>query len=259
MITAAWKQLAAESRIDPVLDYGASCASPPVTPSTGLTPFAQAFWSVSHILHKLQCAEERELISAELDLLLWPATLPQSLFHIDQTMSSAESSILHVLHNSVALSFYTVQLGNPIVPVEANQGMLSFLAAIGCSCVKVWKRRGSELVRIWRNLYVGATASAMMHMASLSKNFDCPLSRGVLVSFLLTLQAADIQIFTRAFLERLTESLGAPPMSNLYALQSHLAEGLCGSPFEQSDHEGRTVYWMFRDVRSMTLRGLAPT
>ena len=258
MITAAWKQLTAESRINPVLDDGASCASPLVTPPAGLTPFAQAFWSVSHILHKLQWAEERELISAELDLLLWPATLPPSLFHIDQTMSSAESSILHVLHNSVALSFYTVQLGNPSATVEANHGMLSFLAAIGCSCVKVWKRRGCELARIWRNLYVGATALAMRHMANLSKNFECPLSRGVLVSFLLTLQAADVQIFTRAFLERLTEALGAPPMSNLYALQNYLAEGSCGSPFEQSDREGRTVYWMFRDVRSMTLRGLAP-
>ena len=229
--------------------------SPRLLPPITLAPFPCAFFDLCQIFHQSQSARREDLPEIESGLLLWPATLPTSLAYIDRALSSIESSFLHVLHNAVCLRYYIARLQRCEMWLEPNQGMLSFLTTLGYSSVKVWERNRKNLIQSWGNLFIKSISSTLRDLKSAMQLYNCDLARGVLLSFLQSLEAVDLQLFGDTLLMELSEVLGLQPSQNLAEKQHLIRSGVYGTPFAQLDSEGTIIYWMFRDVRSMMLSG----
>ena len=222
----------------------------------GISILAQAMLTLSYHSDKLLYSEPTELLNAEFSMLLWPATLPPSLLYIDQNLSSIESSVLHIFHVSVLLQYYISSLQNPNAAfLEANLGLLTFIATMGFSCVKVWKIHGKALRTTSGGPLVSSITSSMLNIKTCMQDYECQLSRGVLVQFYLMIDDTDALVFGDLITD-IRRSLGLPASESLKISQGLLEEKAYGTPSEQTDQEGRLAYWMFRDVRSMTLRGM---
>lgn len=192
--------------------------------------------------------------AVEYHLLLWPAKNAPSLYYINRSLSSYDSSSIHVLYSSVCLYFYTSRLRDDYSDLEVNQGLLSFLANTSLSCCTVWKGKRRELVKSWGNLFLVSIRCAMECAAFQMRQYSCQLSRGVLISFFLSLVSADVSLLGQGFVGTLAADLGLSSSLSLEQQQGLLSSGEFGTKFEQSDREGRIIYWMFRDTRSMSLR-----
>lgn len=244
-----WKQFE-----DPSL-FNLRLPIPPLA-SPHRSPLMQAFFHLTRILYHLLRGDFKDILEFENELLLWPATLPPSLSFVNRAMSSSESCLLHVLHNAVAFWHYTSRLPDPKGLLEPNEAMLSFLATLGCSCVKTWKQHGRNFTETWGNIFVMSIATVMQQTCYLVQRFNCQNNKGVLIFFLLGLDVDGAAVFGEQLLSEVESAIGLPFALGLEARQDMLRGGLYGSPFEESDSTGATIYWMFRDMRSMTLRGL---
>lgn len=247
MILSAWR------RLD---DRGHTSHLPHLPVPRCLSPFAQSFFELSQLLHYSLRADLSDYVNLEYNLLLWPAKLAPSLYYVDRSMSSSSSSILQILYCAVSLKFYISRLEQKDHNLEANQGMLSFLANTSLSTVTVWKGKRKELAMAWGKLFLTAVRSAMECAKFQMQRFHCEQSKGVLISYFLTLEPADLVELGNSFVMELAASLDLPPTSSLEQQQNLLRSGNYGSVFEQSDREGFLIYWMFRDIRSMSLRAI---
>ena len=244
IITSAWKRL----------EENAPVNSTSTLPSpTSLPSFAQAFFGLSHILHESLSPKSTDLPHVESKLLLWPTALIPSLLYIHRSLSSPDSSILHVLHNALSTRYYVARLQRHELGLEPNHAVLSFLATLACSSVKVWKGNGKKFVHSWGNVFISAISSTMRHTKTIMQLFDCKLARGVLIMFLLSVSSTDVTLFGEALLAELTHALGLPAQQSLEEQQELLCSGAYGTTFEQVDSDGFIIYWMFRDMRSMML------
>ena len=186
IITSAWQRLE---------DDASTTQSPRLFPPLTLAPFPCAFFDLCQIFHQSQNARREDLAEVESKLLLWPATLPTSLSYVDRALSSTASSFLHVLHNAVCLRYYMARLQRREMWLEPNLGMLSFLTTLGNSSVRVWESNGKTLTRSWGKLFINSISSIMRDLKSAMQSYSCDLARGVLLTFLRSIEAVDPQSF----------------------------------------------------------------
>ncbi|KAF9893979.1 hypothetical protein FE257_008950 [Aspergillus nanangensis] len=258
-VTMTWKHFEDPAQFQNHCATTSSSIPVPPLASPHRNPLMQAFFHLTRILHQLLLLRKdgiKDSLEVESELLLWPARLSPSLSFVNRNMSSPESCLLHVLHNAVASWYYTSRLPDPQGLLEPNEATLSFLTTLGCSCVKTWKQHGRNFTDIWGNMYVMSIATVIRQICRLVRRFDCQNSRGVLILFLSDLSLHDVAVFGDQLMSEVVTAIGLPLFLGLEASQQKLREGLYGSPFEESDSNGATVYWMFRDMRNMTLRAL---
>ena len=230
-------------------------------------PFTQAFLHLTHILCQVLVGSSEDILDFEIELLLWPATLPPELSFVNRALSSSESCFLHVLHNAVAVWYYTSRLltpdegeeSSPAWLLEPNEAMLSFLATLSSSCVKIWVQYGKEFAATWGHIFVLSIVCVMRHTAALLRRLESEDNKGVLIAFLLSLDDLDEALFEESLLSELAAAVGLPLLPGLAAKQELLQRGNYGYPFHMCDSKGVTIYWMFRDLRNMSLRGLRRT
>ena len=247
MITSAWRRLEADAPASSIVT---------LPPPSRLTTFPEAFFGLSQILQDSLSPESTDLAHVESKLLLWPASLVPSLLYIHRSLSSPDSSLLHVLHNAIFMRYYVARLQRRELWLEPNQAVLSFLATLACSSVKVWKRNGKSFAHSWGNVFISAMSCTMRFTKITVQLFDCKMARAVLIMFLLSISSADATLFGETLLAELADVLRLPSDLSLEEQQGLLSSGSYGTPFDQVDSDGFIIYWMFRDMRSMMISAL---
>ncbi|KAJ5113632.1 hypothetical protein N7456_002166 [Penicillium angulare] len=226
-------------------------------PSPHRASLMQAFFHLTRILSHLLRGDFTDILYSERELLLWPATLPPSLSFVNREMSSAESCLLHVLHNAIACWYYTSRLpDSQQLLLEPNEATLLFLATLGCSCVKTWTQHGRGFADVWGNIFVMSISIVIQQICFLVLRFDCQNSKGVLILFLSELSIDDGELFGDQLISEVAATIGLPLGLGLKEIQDILRSGLYGASFKESGSNGATVYWVFRDMRNMTLKAL---
>jgi hypothetical protein len=200
--------------------------------------------------------DDRPISSVEIDLLLWPATLSTELSFVNRSLASPSSTLLHVLHSAIAMRYYASRIDSKAALLEPNEAVLSFLATLGCSCIKVWSQRRAEMMQVWGNIFVIAIGTAVTMLCRFVQQYRCSKCEGVLVNFILSLEPSETALFRQELIDEAVRTLSIPKDVPLRDQQVMLRRNTCGSEFDIPDSEGTIIYWMFRDLRNMTLRGM---
>ncbi|ANB10940.1 hypothetical protein AWJ20_3734 [Sugiyamaella lignohabitans] len=173
----------------------------------------------------------KSLIRLEYELLLWPVRLPKHLTVVkDDLIATPGALILHVLHNTVLLAYYiqAIRHKDPygrmlsILPVP---GLLQFLCGMAASSFKCQP----DIIEKWpiiRDCLV-ITARLMLELYNQTEYENCKVA-----------------------LALYQDSQTAPGLYN--SIQKVLA----AVDWAANDKDGAALYWIFRDVRSMSLQHL---
>jgi hypothetical protein len=175
--------------------------------------------------------KRRKLIDLELEFLLWPVRLPKQLTVVkDELIATPGAIILHVLHNTLLLVYYCrgirhKEIYGRMLSIHPVPGLLQFLCGMASSSFKC----RPEIIRLWPALK------------------DCLLLTARLV----------VELYKETEYENCKISLSffkeAEEDSALYA---EIQELLGNDDWASKDEDGAALYWVVRDIRSMSLQNL---
>lgn len=208
--------------------------------------FAHHYVRISHqalTYDKLRNAAERDGIGPgaklswcqlEYECLLWPVQLPTSLMDLrDELPARPEALLIHSLHNLVLLSFYTTvldwqdKLGN-LLAIRPVPGVLNFICALARSVLIC----PHEMLAHWASLAdIQATTARLLLRLWHQTQFE--KFRGLLNLW------DDVQNRFPDLTLRVREVIGTGPWM-----------------IDQTD--GYSVFWTFRDLRSVHLEFSLP-
>ena len=177
----------------------------------------------------------RQLLQLEYDILLLPVKLPKQFLVVkDRLTSSTEALFYHVLHNAFLTFVYTKALTSKIygkmLSVYAVAGLYHFLTGMIESTLEVGKHKAGP----W-----SIVSDCMVH------TIKCGLELLDIMDF------DDLLYVMSTFKERLdvrNPTLQQQLVRRVYTLREQ------SSYYRDLDRvDGSLVFWVFRDVRSMTL------
>lgn len=242
--------LALEFVVEAWTDLGSHCTVPATVSSieslqsSDVSNFLYNFYLLSRLLRRLLSFSEEtspiERLRFEYDLLVYPAQLPQSLFYVSPVLASNSAAILHTCHSVLLLLYYLPLVGKR--RIEPSMGLLLFCRILVESICTVLLERKSELMG-WLMCRF-ALKSAVESMISCAKLYASDEAATALHNFLEFAKNSSIrQSKFSAFLFSLQECA-------LQCLQECELLGM------KKIVDGELVYWLFRDVRIMTISAL---
>uniref|UniRef100_A0A060TAN7 ARAD1D21098p n=1 Tax=Blastobotrys adeninivorans TaxID=409370 RepID=A0A060TAN7_BLAAD len=172
-----------------------------------------------------------KVLKLESEMLLWPVRLPQHLTVVrDDFVATPEAIILHILHNCVLQELYMFALvGQDLfrqaLGLQPVPGLLQFLCGMARSSFTNCSRVDSK----WPRLRDCVTKEAE-HMITISRQYDFDFSRTALSSYL--------------------DYCGKEETDTVVNARKEVGQI---NWIDFSEQEGATVYWIFRDIRSMAL------
>lgn len=180
--------------------------------------------------------KKNELIKFEFNMLLFPAKLSKNLIVVKDTLlSTPEAFILHILHNMLMIAYYTYAVTVPeigemtsIMPVP---GLYHFISGMAISNFRVTE----EIVGRWSIIADSQilTAKLLIQLYNVME-FD---------TFTFTLQ-----FYTR----RQNTNFNVIDYSEV---DEQVKKIIANSVRDRDDDfDGAVVFWVFRDVRSMSLQ-----
>ena len=207
------------------------------------TTFAYHFLLLSRILYRLLVSTKEpysqysinghrrrrfklEILQIESDLLIWPVKLPKDLTVVkDELIAPSGAMLLHMLHNTVLLTLYYHAIKNPIygniLSIVAIPGVLQFMGGMAKSTLKF----GVQVAHKWpilRQCQV-LTAQFMLDLYHVTEFQYCKVALSYWI---------DDTVSPELF-RQIKQLLGDIDYS------------------ENSD--GSVVFWLFRDIRSISL------
>lgn len=180
-------------------------------------------------------ATRQRLLQLEYDILLLPAKLPKQFLVVkDRLTSSREAMIYHILHNVLLTSIYTKAVTSKMYgkmqSIYAIAGLYHFLCGLIRSTLEV----GEEKAGPW-----ALVSDCMVH------SLKCGLSLLDAMDFEdLVLVMANFKMRSNVRFPALQEKLA----NEVYSLREQYTD------YQDYDRvDGSLIFWVFRDVRSMTL------
>lgn len=241
----AWYSLFNETRLitDPTISK--KCCE--IFKTMDISAFNYQFVNVNIFLYKLVwlidepniSSEEKrdELIRFEFNMLLFPAKLSKNLIVVKDTLlATPEAFILHILHNMLMITYYTRAVTNPeygeMTSLTAVPGLYHFISGMAISNFRVTE----QIAGRW------------------SVVADCQIYTSKLLLQLYNVMEFDTFTFTLQFYSR-------RPNSNFEELEyitidNEVQDFLNSNAIRDrdDDFDGAVVFWVFRDVRSMSLQ-----
>jgi hypothetical protein len=170
---------------------------------------------------------KKRALQLEYDLLLWPVKLPIDLSVVkDELIATDGALVLHILSNTVLILLYGHALSNPssfgkLHCLQPVPGVLQFLSGMAKSSFI----NGPQVQEKWPNIYqcLALTARIMLNMY---KEFDFEYAK-IALSF---------------WKDDQTDP----------TLYNDVQQALDHQDWSD-DADGATVYWVYRDCRSMSL------
>jgi hypothetical protein len=173
---------------------------------------------------------KRKLLKFENDLLLFPVRLPKSLTVVKDAFVASEGAIcFHVLHNAMLTYYYCNAIQHKemarMISVAPVPGLLQFLAGMAASSFKC----SPELLAKWPILrpFLVMTARYMVDLYKSTEYEFCKIS---------------LAFFTDCDSDRM--------------LWDEIRQILGNVNWTLKYEDGAAIYWVFRDIRSMTLGSL---
>ncbi|CDK29254.1 unnamed protein product [Kuraishia capsulata CBS 1993] len=207
--------------------------------SLAQSAFSYHFLAVGFFLYRFEALQAKwkshkfELLQLEFDMLLWPARLTTDLYVIrDELLATPEAFLLHVLHNTLMVAFYATavirggEYGSNL-SIFAVPGLYTFIAGMAKSSFKL----SPSMVCRW------------------SIVADCQI---LTANYLLDL-------YQEMEFEKFRETLsyfkinGIMNQRKAHAVKAQIDALLQGETFVDDESDGSPVFWVFRDIRSMTL------
>ena len=181
-------------------------------------------------------SRKKKILSFEYDMLIWPVRLSTELSVItDNIQASSEAILLHILHNTLLIAYYgDAILKNDefakIISIYAIPGLYLFISGMARSNFIT----GPRIAKRWRVVTDCMILSARYLLALDQKmKFD---------NF-----KESLHYFAKS---RNLPEYQTPESKDLLKRIDQL---LLGVDIEESIQDGSTIYWVFRDTRSMSL------
>lgn len=178
-----------------------------------------------------------KLFQLEFDMLLWPAKLTTDLSVVkDKLLATPEAFILHVLHNTLLCAYYTRALQDKevvgkMISISPVPGLYHFISGMAKSNFRVT----NAIVGRW-SIIANCRVQTAKLLLDLNNIMDFDPFKQSLRLFSKKSNVKDVVWQDR-----------------IYDRVQHL---LHESPVEEDDDDvdGAVVFWVFRDIRSMSLQ-----
>ncbi|KAK6453652.1 uncharacterized protein RJT20DRAFT_100724 [Scheffersomyces xylosifermentans] len=178
-----------------------------------------------------------EFLQLEFDMLLWPAKLTKDLSVVkDKLLATPEAFILHVLHNTLLTAFYTKALQHKdvigkMISISAVPGLYHFISGMAKSNFRVT----NEIVGRW-TIIANCRVQTAKLLLDLNEIMDFDAFKSTLRLFTKKSNVKDLVWQDRIY----------------NRVQQLLSESVIDE--DDDDVDGAVVFWVFRDVRSMSLQ-----
>jgi hypothetical protein len=167
-----------------------------------------------------------EILQIESDLLIWPVKLPKDLTVVkDELIAPSGAMLLHMLHNTVLLTLYYHAIKNPIygniLSIVAIPGVLQFMGGMAKSTLKF----GVQVAHKWpilRQCQV-LTAQFMLDLYHVTEFQYCKVALSYWID-----DTVSPELFRQV-------------------------KQLLGDINYSENSDGSVVFWLFRDIRSISL------
>lgn len=206
--------------------------------------FPHFFLYVAYFLNKVMNITECEnkdlnelkeyILQLEFDMLLWPAKLNGELCLVeDNYTAKPEAKILHIVHNVLLLSYYTIPIENDkigqLCSISPVPGLYYFLCNMADSNFVIYQN-----IHFKWNLLDDCNILVAKLLVCLNSYMDFDFLKNALRKF--------DAINNMSHLACKSETL--KDVRNI----------LAHSSYYNFDVDGALIYWMFRDIRSMSLQ-----
>ncbi|CUM57577.1 uncharacterized protein AC631_05653 [Debaryomyces fabryi] len=188
---------------------------------------------------KLSYEEQRiEMLHLEYEMLLWPAKLTRELSVVeDDLLATPEAFFLHVIHNTLLIEFYSNALRyknkfGKMNSIFAVPGLYQFIAGMAKSNFRL----NEGLVGRW----------------SLIAN--CQLHTAKLLLGLYEVMEFEEFILALRFYKKSTNVFDYEFQDHIFSQVQKLLTKNSSYKLSDDDKDGPKVFWVFRDVRSMSLQ-----
>lgn len=179
---------------------------------------------------------KKKILSFEYDMLIWPVKLSTELSVItDNIQASSEALLLHILHNTLLIAYYgdaVLKNGEfaKSISVYAIPGLYLFISGMAKSNFIT----GPRIAKRWRVVTDCLILSAR-YLLALDQKMKFDNFKEALHYFAKGRNLPEYQ---------------TPELKDLFKQIDQL---LLGVDIEESIQDGSTIYWVFRDTRSMSL------
>lgn len=210
--------------------------------------FCFHFLSVAYFLYKFVSLTSNEdvaydelrlqMLELEYDMLLWPAKLTQELSVIeDDLLATPEAFLLHVLHNTLLTEFYYNAVKNrstfgKMSSIFAVPGLYRFVSGMAKSNFKV----NHGLVGRW-SIIAG-----------------CQLHNAKRLLDLFGIMEYELFIPSLKYYKRATNVYDLEYQEQIYGKVQDLIKNASYYKENNDDTDGPSIFWGFRDIRSMSLQ-----
>ncbi|EGV63052.1 hypothetical protein CANTEDRAFT_134891 [Yamadazyma tenuis ATCC 10573] len=181
--------------------------------------------------------KKQELLQFEFNMLLFPAKLSKGLIVVkDKLLSTPEAFILHILHNMLMIAYYSLavtqwEFGN-MTSIMAVPGLYHFISGMAISNFRV----RDEIVGRWCII-----ADSQIYTAKL------------LVQLYRVMEFDTFTFALQFYTYRPNISFTAHESSDIDRNVKELLDNASVRE-RDDDFDGAVVFWVFRDVRSMSLQ-----
>lgn len=177
-----------------------------------------------------------QMLQFEFDMLLTPAKLSKNLIVVrDTLLSTPEAFLLHILHNMLMINYYTLMVEDKylgsMTSISAVPGLYHFISGMAISNFRVTV----ELVNRWSIIA------------------DCQILTAKLLLRLYNEMEFETFRFSLQFYTSRKNTNFDPEEYKM--VDDHVNKFLESSQLKRDDDfDGAVVFWVFRDVRSMSLQ-----
>ena len=181
-------------------------------------------------------SRKKKILSFEYDMLIWPVRLSAELSVItDNIQASSEALLLHILHNTLLIAYYgdaVLKQGEfaKSISIYAIPGLYLFISGMAKSNFIT----GPRIAKRWRVVTDCMILSAR-YLLALDQKMKFDNFKEALHYFAKGRNLPEYQTPESKDLLKQTDKL------------------LLGVDIEESIQDGSTIYWVFRDTRSMSL------
>ncbi|RLV86437.1 hypothetical protein JA9_004333 [Meyerozyma sp. JA9] len=210
--------------------------------------FSYHFLSVAYLLYKFVSLISNkklsydnlrlEMLQLEYDMLLWPAKLTQELSVLeDDLLATPEAFLLHVLHNTLLIEFYYNAVKNRDTFGKMNSifgvpGLYRFIAGMAKSNFKV--QHG--LVGRWSIIS------------------GCQLHNAKRLLDLYEIMEYELFVPSLKYYKKASNIYDTEYQEKVYSQVQQLIKNEGYYNEQPDDSDGPSIFWGFRDVRSMSLQ-----
>lgn len=210
--------------------------------------FSYHFLSVAYLLYKFVSLISNknipydnlrlEMLQLEYDMLLWPAKLTQELSVLeDDLLATPEAFLLHVLHNTLLIEFYYNAVKNRDTFGKMNSifgvpGLYRFIAGMAKSNFKV--QHG--LVGRWSIIS------------------GCQLHNAKRLLDLYEIMEYELFVPSLKYYKKASNIYDTEYQEKVYSQVQQLVKNEGYYNEQPDDSDGPSIFWGFRDVRSMSLQ-----